>query len=149
MWAVERLAAQDRFNIIEFNSGAWALFDTVKTADENSKATAKGFIKRLKARGGTEMKRALDLALCASCQAAERLRQVVFLTDGAVGNEEQLFATINDKLGNTRLFTVGIGSAPNSYFMRRAAEIGRGTFTYIGKLDEVNEKMQALFAIYA
>ncbi len=146
MWAVERLAGQDRFNIIEFNSGAWALFDAVKAADENSKATALGFIKGLKARGGTEMKRALDLALCASCQSPERLRQVVFLTDGAVGNEQQLFAIINDKLGHTRLFTVGIGSAPNSYFMRRAAEIGRGTFTYIGKLDEVNEKMQALFA---
>ncbi|MBV1930090.1 MAG: marine proteobacterial sortase target protein [Porticoccaceae bacterium] len=146
MWAVERLAAQDRFNIIEFNSGAWALFDDVKTADESSKAKALGFIKGLQARGGTEMQRALDLALCESCQSPERLRQVVFLTDGAVGNEEQLFATINDKLGNTRLFTVGIGSAPDSYFMRRAAEIGRGTFTYIGKLEEVNEKMQALFA---
>ena len=146
MWAVGRLDAQDRFNIIEFNSDARSLFDSVRAADENNKARAMGFIKGLKARGGTEMKRALDLALCASCQSPERLRQVVFLTDGAVGNEQQLFATINGKLGNTRLFTVGIGSAPNSYFMRRAAEIGRGTFTYIGKLEEVNEKMRALFA---
>ena len=146
MWAVGRLYTQDRFNIIEFNSGAWSLFDSVRAADENNKSRALGFIAGLQARGGTEMKRALDMALCESCISPERLRQVVFLTDGAVGNEQQLFATINDKLGNTRLFTVGIGSAPNSYFMRRAAEVGRGTFTYIGKLDEVNEKMQALFA---
>ncbi len=146
MWAVGRLGSHDRFNIIEFNSGAWGLFDSAQVADQSNIAAALGFIKGLKAQGGTEMKRALDLALCVSCQSPERLRQVIFLTDGAVGNEQQLFASINNTLGQTRLFTVGIGSAPNSYFMRRAAEIGRGTFTYIGKLDEVNEKMQALFA---
>src|SRR5262249_52434080 len=48
--------------------------------------------------------------------------------------------------GDSRLFTVGIGSAPNSHFMTKAAAIGRGTFTYIGKVDEVREKMSALFA---
>jgi Ca-activated chloride channel family protein len=70
---------------------------------------------------------------------------VIFLTDGAVGNEEALFATIAQRLGGSRLFTIGIGSAPNSHFMRSAAEFGRGTFTYIGKPSEVQEKMEALF----
>jgi len=44
-----------------------------------------------------------------------------------------------------RLFTVGIGSAPNSWFMRKAAEVGRGTFTIISSLHEVGEKMDRLF----
>ena len=44
-----------------------------------------------------------------------------------------------------RLFTVGIGSAPNSWFMRKAAEAGRGTFTTISALHEVGEKMERLF----
>jgi Ca-activated chloride channel family protein len=74
-----------------------------------------------------------------------RLGQIVFLTDGSVGNEAQLFAYIKAHLGATRLFTVGIGSAPNSYFMRKAAEYGRGTHTYIGRVDEVAEKMTALY----
>jgi Ca-activated chloride channel family protein len=74
------------------------------------------------------------------------LRQVVFMTDGAVGNEDQLFKLIAQRLGSTRLFTVGIGSAPNSHFMTRAAQFGRGTFTYIGDLREVQEKMTKLFA---
>ena len=145
-WAVERLASEDRFNIVEFNSGAWALFDGEQLANQRNKGRALGFIDGLKARGGTEMKKALDLALCPDCGSPGRLRQVIFLTDGAVGNERQLFGSIDNKLGNTRLFTVGIGSAPNSYFMRRAAELGRGTFTHIGKLEEVSEKMTALFA---
>ena len=70
---------------------------------------------------------------------------MIFLTDGQIGNETELFATIQERLGDTRLFTVGIGSAPNSYFMRRAAEIGRGSFTYIGKIDQVRERMTGLF----
>jgi Ca-activated chloride channel family protein len=69
----------------------------------------------------------------------------VFLTDGAVGNEDALFRLIRERLGERRLFTVGIGSAPNSHFMIKAAELGRGTFTYIGRIDEVRDKMSALF----
>ena len=70
---------------------------------------------------------------------------MVFLTDGAVGNETALFARIEQRLGDSRLFTVGIGSAPNSHFMTRAAHFGRGTFTYIGRPEEVQSRMQALF----
>jgi Ca-activated chloride channel family protein len=75
----------------------------------------------------------------------DRLRQVILLTDGAVGNEERLFAAIVARLGDSRLFTIGIGSAPNGHFMREAARYGRGTFTYIGSVTEVGEKMTALF----
>jgi Ca-activated chloride channel family protein len=71
---------------------------------------------------------------------------VIFMTDGAVGNEDPLFKLIAQRLGATRLFTVGIGSAPNSHFMTKAAQFGRGTFTYIGDLREVQEKMAGLFA---
>jgi len=45
-----------------------------------------------------------------------------------------------------RLFTIGIGSAPNSYFMNRAAKFGRGTYTYIGNVSEIQTKMEALFS---
>ena len=40
---------------------------------------------------------------------------------------------------------MGIGSAPNSHFMTRAAQFGRGTFTYIADVGEVREKMARLF----
>jgi Ca-activated chloride channel family protein len=76
---------------------------------------------------------------------AGEVRQVVFLTDGSVGNEQALFAEIEAGLGRSRLFTVGIGSAPNSHFMTRAAAFGRGTFTYIGRVDQVQERMAGLF----
>jgi len=67
------------------------------------------------------------------------------LTDGQVGNEDELFAVIRTELGTSRLFTIGIGSAPNSHFMRKAAEFGRGTFTHIGSTSEVKAQMDAMF----
>jgi Ca-activated chloride channel family protein len=73
------------------------------------------------------------------------LRQVVFLTDGAIGNEQLLLDTIGAMRGRSRLFMVGIGSAPNSFLMTRAAEIGRGTFTHIGAVEQVEDRMRALF----
>lgn len=56
-----------------------------------------------------------------------------------------MFSMIEQSLGSARLFTVGIGSAPNSLFMRKAAEAGRGSYTFISALHEVSEKMEALF----
>jgi len=69
----------------------------------------------------------------------------VFITDGAIGNEAQLFEEIENSLGDARLFTVGIGSAPNSWFMRKAAQFGRGSHTHIGDVSEVTQKMRELF----
>ena len=100
-------------------------------------------INGLEADGGTVMQPALALALGRQPEPS-RIRQIVFLTDGNVDNEQQLFSLIKSQLGDSRLFTVGIGSAPNSYFMRKAARAGRGTFTYIGDTAEVRRKTDAL-----
>ncbi len=143
--AVSRLAEQDTFNVIEFNSYAKALYGDARPASAANRESAVRWVRRLQSQGGTEMALALNLALNGR-ENPGRVRQVVFLTDGAVGNEDGLFKLIQDKLGDSRLFTVGIGSAPNSHFMSKAAQSGRGTYTYIGKVEEVKEKMGALFA---
>lgn len=143
--ALARLAPGDRFNVVEFNSSAQRLFAQAQAVNPRNVRRAIDWVHGLDARGGTEMAAALRLALDGT-DSDGRVRQVVFLTDGAVGNEEALFRLIRDRLGDTRLFTVGIGSAPNSHFMSKAAELGRGTFTYIGRIEEVQEKVSALFA---
>jgi len=142
--ALRRLKPADHFNVIQFNSQTYALFAGAMVADSHNINRALAYVDGLDAEGGTEMLSAVKLAL--DGQAHEnRLRQVIFLTDGSVGNETALFKAIQDRQGSSRLFTVGIGSAPNSHFMTRAAQFGRGTFSYIGKVDEVKQKMMALF----
>ena len=143
--AVSRLDERDSFNVIEFNSYAKALYPEARQAHADNRANAVRFVRGLQSQGGTEMALALNLALNGR-ENPGRVRQVIFLTDGAVGNEDGLFKLIQDKLGDSRLFTVGIGSAPNSHFMSKAAQTGRGTFTYIGKIEEVKDKMGTLFA---
>jgi Ca-activated chloride channel homolog len=144
MLAISRLTDHDRFNVIEFNSDARKLFDRAERGDAEHRKRAIRFVSSLKANGGTEIAKALDLALDAK-KNHERIRQVMFLTDGSVGNEKELLGMIASRLGDSRLFTVGIGSAPNSYFMSRAAVMGRGSYTYIGKTSEVQQKMMQLF----
>ena len=142
--ALDGLHANDRFNIVEFNSTTRALYHQSVAADAVNIAHARNFVRGLEANGGTEMRPALRLALD-SASAESHLRQIVFITDGSVGYEDELYDMIESRLGNARLFTVGIGSAPNSWFMRKAAELGRGTFVVISALHEVGEKMDRLF----
>jgi Ca-activated chloride channel family protein len=145
--AIDQLKATDNFNIIEFNSYAQSLWRMPNPADSNNKEDAKLFITSLSANGGTEMQGALKLAFSQpKIDVSNVLRQIVFITDGSVGNEESLMQLISNKLETSRLFTVGIGSAPNSYFMSEAAKMGRGTFTYIGAVDQVQDKMLTLLA---
>jgi Ca-activated chloride channel family protein len=142
--AIDGLNANDRFNVIEFNSGMRPLFGASVIADGANISRAKDFVRGLQANGGTHMRPALEFALN-STVSETHLRQIVFMTDGSVGNEEELYSLIERQLGSARLFTVGIGSAPNSWFMRKSAELGRGTFVIISALHEVREKMDRLF----
>lgn len=143
-FAIERLRDGDHFNVIEFNSRTRVLFSAPRPASYLSREQALHWVAALNAGGGTEMAPALEAALRYGSET-RAVRQVMFLTDGAVGNEDALFRLIHQRLGASRLFTVGIGSAPNAHFMRRAAAFGRGTFTYIGAVSEVGEKMESLF----
>lgn len=142
--ALPRLDARDRFNIIRFSDRTSALFTAPQSADAETVHLALAYVASLASEGGTEMVPAFARALDGRIDAG-RLRQVVFLTDGAVANEKELFSLVRDRLGDSRLFTVGIGSAPNGYFMRETARLGRGTFTYIGNVEEVRQRMEALF----
>ena len=142
--ALNGLKPADRFNVIQFNSTTNTLFANSVAATAANINLARRYVLGLAANGGTEMLPALGKALSTQTDDTH-LRQVIFVTDGSVGNEDELFRLIEQRLGNTRLFTVGIGSAPNSWFMRKAAEAGRGTFTMISALHEVKEKMERLF----
>lgn len=144
--SLETLGAADTFNIIEFNNHTSHLFPRPVAATADNLARAGRYIRGLQANGGTEMAPALDAALAGEGGAGTTdLRQVVFVTDGAVGNERALFRQIHDRLGSSRLFTVAIGAAPNRHFMRQAARYGRGTYTAISDLSQVAGQLDALF----
>ncbi|QUN04621.1 marine proteobacterial sortase target protein [Shewanella yunxiaonensis] len=152
LFALSSLKPQDNFNIVAFNSDVQPLAPEALPVTAVNLGRAQQFVRCLDADGGTEMAKALRQALPLTNEdnsktaKDKRLRQVIFMTDGAVANEDELFEMIRNRLGASRLFTVGIGSAPNSHFMHRAAELGRGTFTYIGNMQEVEQKTISLLS---
>src|SRR5262249_12216762 len=147
IYALGRLKVGDRFNVIRFDHTMDVLFQDSVPADSEHIAQAKNFVDALKASGGTEMIPPMRAALTdPRANDADSVRQVIFLTDGLIGNEAQLFDTITSMRGRSRVFMVGIGSAPNNFLMTRAAELGRGTYTNIAAVEQVEERMRGLFA---
>ncbi|MDT0596596.1 VIT domain-containing protein [Glaciecola petra] len=145
--AIEDLSEHDQFNVIAFSSEAEALWQSSQQASSDAKNEALSMLYQLEADGGTEIQQALDLAFSFPTLSDNKaLDQIVFITDGSVSNEQQLMQTIYNGLGDYRLFTIGIGSAPNAYFMEEAAAVGKGTYTFIGDLQTVKPKMTALLA---
>ena len=134
--SLKSLRSEDTFNIVEFDHEASALFAQPYPAENYTLAHAVRFIRSLDADGGTEIEAAFDLTLALPTDA-QKLRQIVFITDGSVSNESELLAKINQELADRRLFTVGIGSSPNRYFMEEAARAGRGSYSYIADVTDV------------
>ena len=146
LYALKTLRPQDHFNIIRFDDTMTQLFTHSVPATADQLALATRFATGLEASGGTEMVPALKAALAdaGSSSGPAALRQVIFLTDGAVSNEQEMLATLGQDLGRSRVFFVGIGSAPNAYLMNRMATLGRGAYTNIGSAQEVAAKTARL-----
>jgi Ca-activated chloride channel family protein len=141
--ALQRLGPGDHFNLIRFSEETESLFDSAVPADATNRAVAERFVAGLEAGGGTEVLPALRRAL-ESDRGIGDVRQVVFLTDGTIADEDALFTAIEAGLGRSRLFTIGIGSAPNGYFLERAARFGRGTHTYVDNPGAVDARVAEL-----
>ena len=149
---LDALGPDDRFNLVQFNSITESLFAWPVPGTPARLHEARNWLRGLDANGGTDMAPALRRALASRSvetpggAAREKLlRQVVFITDGAVGNEQELLLEVAERLGESRLFTVSIGSAPNGGFMRKAAELGRGHHTHIGRPEDVGQTMADLW----
>lgn len=142
--ALLQLNNKDSFNVIAFDDDTELLFPITQMASEQNINKAQLFIDNLNADGGTEMYRPLSNALMMKkneAQSIKAIRQIIFITDGAIANEFELMQLLNTAQGNFRLYTVGIGAAPNGYFMKKAAQFGRGSYVFIQNNNEVQQKM--------
>src|SRR3546814_16304546 len=74
------------------------------------------------------------------------LRQVGLATDAAVSNESDLLKLIERERGEARLFTVGIGSAPNAWLVNQAAILGGGSAVLVRDTRVLSERMDTLLA---
>lgn len=120
----------DSFNIFPFDNFVERLAPAPLPFTQANVDAADRFIAGIEARGGTEIVAALAEAL-AQPRDPKRLRVVVFLTDGAVGNENLVLRELTARLGEARVFAFGVGSAVNRFLLDKLAEVGRGVTEYI------------------
>jgi len=146
LFALSELDANTYFNVIDFDSTAKSLFAASKPATPDNIGLALDFVDGFSSDGGTNMAPALQIAMQRENIKSGYLNQIIFMTDGSVGNEAMIFDQIAQDIGDARLFTIAIGPAPNNYFMRKAALFGKGVYTHIAALDQVNDSMSQLFA---
>ncbi|MBI4854005.1 MAG: VWA domain-containing protein [Acidobacteria bacterium] len=128
------LNPQDDFNIIRFSNDFQAMWQKSQSVNQLNINSADQFVNNLRAVGGTEMYAPLMHALQhnpAMAGQPVKPRTIVFITDGQVGNEAQILEAVKQNLGQTKIFTFGIDSAVNEYFLRKLAEIGQGTSEFI------------------
>ncbi len=127
--ALKNLYPHDTFNLITFAGDTHILFSEPVPATPENLNKAKKFLSSRKSDGGTEMMQAVTAALEPS-DSQGHVRIACFLTDGEVGNDDEILAQVQ-KYKNTRVFAMGFGASPNRYLLNKMAEYGRGEVDYV------------------
>ncbi len=135
--ALDGLRSTDTFRLLRFSDRVGALDDGALPATARNVARAHTYVDHLEALGATEMKQGIRAALGAPADP-DRMRVVLLLTDGYIGNETEIFREVNERLGQARVFAFGVGAAVNRYLLTRVAEVGRGAVDVV-TLDESPE----------
>lgn len=124
------LRPDDTFQIVRFDDAASALGVAPIANKPHNVEIALDWLKRLDANGGTAMTSGVDAALALPHDPA-RLRIVAFITDGFVGNEDEIVKDVLAKAGDARLFAFGVGSVVNTWLLDELASAGRGVAQYV------------------
>ncbi|MEJ2068593.1 MAG: VWA domain-containing protein, partial [Deltaproteobacteria bacterium] len=141
---LENMNPDDYFNIIKFSDAANGFSKApVRNTPENVKKGL-AFIDGMSGCGGTMMIEGIKASLDGP-RDPDRRRVVLFMTDGYIGNETEILAAIEDKLGNARLFSFGVGSSVNRYLLDRMAKVGRGQVTYCRYDEDPQAKVELFY----
>ena len=141
---VDTLTSGDRFAVLSFDSVVEypdGLGEGLSEASDRNRYRAVEHLARLEARGGTEMLSPLEQAAALLADSA-RDRVLVLVTDGQVGNEDQILERTGAALAGARVHTVGIDRAVNAGFLGRLAGMGGGRCELVESEDRLDEAME-------
>ncbi|MCH9686749.1 MAG: VWA domain-containing protein [Deltaproteobacteria bacterium] len=135
--ALRSLRPVDTFNIITFSGRTGMAFDGARPANDDNIRAALAFVHGLTAGGSTEILDAVDTALSPRVGTG-RHRYVLFLTDGYVAIEDEVYArtrqwvqALATRGQRARVFSLGVGSSVNRDLLSKLAKAGRGLDVYV------------------
>jgi Ca-activated chloride channel family protein len=144
---VDTLGADDRFAVITFDHEVGRPEDLpagLIDATDRHRFRAVEHLARADARGGTELLRPLRDGLAMLAGDTPRDAVLVLVTDGQVGNEDQILREVTPSLGRVRVHTVGIDRAVNAGFLGRLAALGGGRCELVESEDRLDDAMEQI-----
>ncbi|MCP4872381.1 MAG: VWA domain-containing protein [Proteobacteria bacterium] len=135
----------DALQVVEFNTRHRKLWRKPKAAVDKTIAEADRFLSGLGATGGTEILSPLKDVL-RSAPASGRVRHLVLITDGQVGNEAEIVRWVGSLDQNLRTFAIGIDTAVNEAFLKSLASQTRGLASFMTPSDPIAERMTRFLA---
>ena len=147
LYVLDHLNPDDRFNIVEFSTGAREFSGDLIPAEDAPEAVP--WVERLEATGGTDINLALLNAL--SMVDSERPTMLLFLTDGVATEGEQdtsrIIGNIADAApSNVRLFSFGVGDDVDTILLDTLSSEQHGRTTYVRPGQALNEAVSGFYA---
>ncbi len=142
--ALDLLEPGDTFQVIRFSNKASRFGPEPVAATSENIARAKHYVRQLRGSGGTEMIEGIRAALHFP-HDPRRLRFVTFLTDGYIGDEIEILEAVHKSIGESRIFSFGVGDSVNRYLLNRMAKVGRGAAAYLALDDSGADLMRYFF----
>ncbi|MDP3277372.1 MAG: VIT domain-containing protein [Deltaproteobacteria bacterium] len=138
---LRHLRESDRFNILAFSTTFTALAGSGLAFTQQNLERADVWVSRLVASGGTEMLAPLEHAVRASPSGI-----IVLLTDGQVGNEQQILESVLKLRAQARVYSFGIGTNVSDQLLRDLARETRGAVEFVHPGERIESKVVAQFA---
>lgn len=142
---LKALGGSMRFNIYRFGSRFEKLFTTSKPYTQDNLDRALNYLSGVSADlGGTELLAPLRDIYDPGAERP-RNRRIVVITDGQIGNEQEVSRLVQDNAGTTTLFVIGIGHGPNEYLIKQLARSAGGAAECIAPGDRIEPRVLRLF----
>jgi Ca-activated chloride channel family protein len=138
---LRQLREGDRFNILAFDNVIESLSSSLLPFTQATLEKADAWLASIEARGGTEL---YGPMLEAARQAPDGI--VVLLTDGEVGNEDEILKAFVAARKSARVYSFGIGTNVSDVLLQSLADRTGGAVETIYPGERIEEKVVAQFA---
>lgn len=136
---LRQLREGDAFQLIAFDDKVELFAREPSVFSEETLRRADAWLATIDARGGTEL-------LAPLTKAAAAGGVVVLLTDGQVGNEDQVLAAVMQVSKDARIHSFGIGTNVSDALLRELATRTQGGLEMIHPGERIDQKVVATFA---
>jgi Ca-activated chloride channel family protein len=143
--AVSSMQPNDTFQIVDFADTASTFASRPLSNTPENVRRSVAYLDRLSGTGGTNQLAGIHAALAPPPDVQGRLRIVMFMTDGYIGNDVDVIRLVKSEIGRARIFGFGVGSSVNRYLLDEVSYVGRGAAEYLRPNEDAKEMVERFY----